>query len=67
MLSNPARELYSNMDIENLKPMQKEESKGLLSKPIASSISNTASKEPAFRVAQHMLIIRKQREMLKNG
>jgi len=26
-----------------------------------------ASSEPAFRVAQHMLIYRKQREMLKNG
>jgi|TARA_S200002703_G_scaffold39002_1_gene34177 hypothetical protein len=67
MLSNPARELYSNMDIENLEPMKKEESKGLLSKPMSSNISKTASKEPAFRVAQHMLIIRKQREMLKNG
>ena len=55
------------MDIENLEPMKKEESKGLLSKPMSSNISKTASKEPAFRVAQHMLIIRKQREMLKNG
>lgn len=65
MINNPARELYSNMDIDKLKPV-KEETKGLLSKRNSMSMPNDASSQPAFRVAQHMLIYRKQREMLKN-
>ena len=66
MINNPATELYSNMDIDKLKPVQ-EETKGLLSKRNSMSMPSGASSEPAFRVAQHMLIYRKQREMLKNG
>jgi len=67
MINNPARELYNNMDIENIKPMEQEQGKGLLTKRTVSTVSSNASKEPAFRVAQHMSIIREQREMLKNG
>ena len=55
------------MDIENIKPMEQEQGKGLLTKRTVSTVSSNASKEPAFRVAQHMSIIREQREMLKNG
>lgn len=69
-LINPARNLYVNMDIENLEspPVKEETTKGLLAPkkrpmPQQSNMSN----EPAFRVGQHMLLFRKQREMLKNA
>lgn len=68
-LVNPAKNLYFNMDIENIeKPsLKKEESKGLLA-PRKNSMSQKIdmSNEPVFRVGQHMLLLRKQREMLKN-
>lgn len=63
---NPARELYFNMDIENLEqPKQKEEATGLLA-PRKSPTQQPANmvNEPAFRVGQHMSIIRKKRETL---
>ena len=54
------------MDIENLEqPKQKEEATGLLA-PRKSPTQQPASmvNEPAFRVGQHMSIIRKKREAL---
>jgi len=63
---NPARELYFNMDIENLdQPQPKQEAGGLLA-PRKAPVQeqNTMSDKPAFRVGQHMLRIRKRREML---
>jgi len=69
-LVNPAKNLYANMDIENLdRPAKREESKGLLAPkkmPMAEQASSM-SNEPAFRVGQHMLIMRKQREALKDA
>jgi|TARA_R100000149_G_C5876037_1_gene139901 hypothetical protein len=68
MFNNPARQLYLNMDIDKLEEPQKEPTSGLLSprKPM-TNISDNAINKPAFRVAQHMKTLRKQREMLKNG
>ena len=70
-LINPARNLYVNMDIENLDspPVKEETTKGLLApkkRTIQEKKSNISS-EPAFRVGQHMLLFRKQREMLKDA
>jgi len=69
-LVNPAKSLYFNMDIENLEqpPVKSEDTKGLLAPrkrpmPQQSNMSN----EPAFRVGQHMLLLRKERETLKNA
>ncbi len=69
-LTNPARNLYFNMDIENLDQQPaKEEPKGLLAprQTPAAQQSNNMSSEPAFRVGQHMLLFRKEREKLKNA
>ena len=69
MLNNPARQLYLNMDIDNLVDAPKEQPSGLLSpkRLMGSPASGNKVTEPAYRVAQHMKEIRKQREMLKNG
>jgi len=68
MLNNPARQLYMNMDIDNLEEEKEVTSTGLLSpRKQLSNISKSASQQPAFRVAQHMKTLRKQRGMLKNG
>jgi hypothetical protein len=68
MLNNPARQLYINMDIDNLKEETEVASSGLLSpRKQMSNIDSSAAQQPAFRVAQHMKTLRKQREMLKNG
>lgn len=68
MLNNPARQLYLNMDIDNLPEEKEAPTSGLLApRKTASSMSESAVKQPAFRVAQHMKTLRKQREMLKNG
>lgn len=68
-LVNPASNLYANMDIQNLdRPAKRQESKGLLAPnrmPMPEQSTNMSS-EPAFRVGQHMLIMRKQRERLTN-
>ena len=70
MLNNPARQLYLNMDIEKLSEKEKPAPKGLLSpRNFMKKNTNTddAIEKPAYRVAQHMKILRQQREMLKNG
>jgi len=68
MLNNPARQLYLNMDIDNLQEEKEAPTSGLLApRKTASNMSDDAVKQPAFRVAQHMRTLRKQREMLKNG
>lgn len=69
MLNNPARQLYLNMDIDNLEEPKKEQPSGLLSpkRLMSNQVSESKVNEPAYRVAQHMKEIRKQREMLKNG
>ena len=68
MITNPARQLYLNMDIDNLKEKKEVPPSGLLAprKQSMNSQSNAVD-QPAYRVAQHMRILRKQREMLKNG
>lgn len=70
MLNNPARQLYMNMDIEKLSVEDKPKSGGLLA-PKNNMSKKTDSKnladKPAYRVAQHMRILREQRELLKNG
>jgi len=68
MLTNPAKQLYINMDIENLDtPSNNKPEGGLLSprKSMSMPVNNVAA-QPAVRVGRHMLIIRKQREKL-NG
>ena len=69
MLTNPAKQLYINMDIENLEqPVETNKpTGGLLSprKQMSPQPTNVAS-QPAVRVGRHMLILRKQREKL-NG
>lgn len=68
MLNNPARQLYMNMDIDNLQEEKEIASTGLLTpRKQPSNVTKSAAQQPAFRVAQHMTTIRKQREMLKNG
>ncbi len=68
MLNNPARQLYLNMDIDNLQEEREVPTSGLLApRKTPSNMSEDSVKQPAFRVAQHMRILRKQREMLKNG
>jgi hypothetical protein len=68
MLNNPARQLYTNMDIDNLEEEKEVTSTGLLSpRKQMSNISKSASQQPAFRVAQHMKTLRKKRGMLNNG
>ena len=67
MFNNPARQLYLNMDIDKLQE-EKECLSGLLApRKNMSNMSDDTVKQPAFRVAQHMKTLRKQREMLKNG
>ena len=68
MLNNPARQLYLNMDLENLEQEQAAPTSGLLApKKMPSHDTQAAAKQPAYRVAQHMKQLRKQRGMLKNG
>tara|TARA_R100001510_G_scaffold18267_1_gene15712 strand:+ start:201 stop:416 length:216 start_codon:yes stop_codon:yes gene_type:complete len=68
-LINPAKQLYHSMDIENLSPPSKrEESKGLLA-PTKSPMSDeqdNRTKQPAFKVGHHMLLLRKERERLQD-
>jgi putative hemolysin len=65
---NPARQLYLNMDIDNLKDTAPEQPTGLLApKRMGSNIPKEAANQPAFRVAQHMKILRDKRKALKNG
>ena len=68
MITNPARQLYLNMDINNLEEEKETPTSGLLA-PRKQPMNNqsNAINQPAYRVAQHMRVIRKQREMLKNG
>lgn len=68
MLTNPAKQLYINMDIENLEqPVDDKPTGGLLSpRKSMSNPPTSAASQPAVRVGQHMLILRKQREKL-NG
>lgn len=70
MLTNPARQLYLNMDIEKL---EEDSSKSntttsslLAPRKKMKEPSSGSSNNPAFRIGQHMLVIRKQRENL-NG
>ncbi len=68
-LINPAKQLYNSMDIENLDvPAKKPETKGLLApkKSIMPTSQDDRVNQPAFRVGNHMLLLRKQREMLKD-
>lgn len=68
MFNNPARQLYLNMDIDKLQEEKEVPTSGLLApRKNMSNISDDTVKQPAFRVAQHMKTLRKQREMLKNG
>jgi|TARA_Y100000289_G_C3868966_1_gene122456 hypothetical protein len=68
MLNNPARQLYLNMDIDSLKEEKETPTSGLLApRKTTSNMSDDAVNQPAFRVAQHMKVLRKQREALKNG
>jgi hypothetical protein len=65
---NPARQLYLNMDIDALQEEKQAPSTGLLApRKMVSNVSQDAVNKPAYRVAQHMKQLRKQREMLKNG
>lgn len=68
MLTNPARQLYLNMDIEKLKDdVSKPNTNtfGLLTRSKQTKeFSNSSVKNPAFRIGKHMLIIRNQREKL---
>ena len=68
-LVNPAKQLYHSMDIENLDvPAKRTESKGLLA-PTRNSMSDEQdgrTKQPAFRVGHHMLLLRKERERLQD-
>ena len=68
MLTNPARQLYINMDIENLEQPEDDKPTGGLLSPRRSMSTQPPSvaSQPAVRVGQHMLILRKQREKL-NG
>lgn len=68
MLTNPAKQLYINMDIENLEqPVDDKPTGGLLSPRKSMSMPNdNVASQPAVRVGRHMLILRKQREKL-NG
>jgi len=68
MLNNTARQLYLNMDLDNLKEDKEMPSSGLLSpRKMMSNTSTAAVNQPAYRVGQHMKMLRKQREMFKNG
>lgn len=65
---NPARQLYLNMDIDNLKEDQQDKATGLLApKKMVNAMPKDAMDQPAYRVARHMQIIRNRREALKNG
>lgn len=65
---NPARDLYLNMDIDKLEDSKPEEHTGLLApKRMGNNIPKEAANQPAFRVAQHMKILRDKRKALKNG
>lgn len=65
---NPARQLYLNMDIDNLKEAESEQPTGLLApRRMGLSVPEDAMQQPAYRVARHMQILRKKREALKNG
>ena len=68
-LVNPAPQLYHSMDIENLDmPAKRTESKGLLA-PTRNPMSDEQdgrTKQPAFRVGHHMLLLRKERERLQD-
>jgi len=68
MITNPARQLYLNMNIDDLLEEKEVPTTGLLAprkKP--QNMQEDAVNQPAYRVAQHMRVLRKQREMLKNG
>ena len=68
-LVNPAKQLYHSMDIENLDvPAKEPETKGLLAprKSMMPTSQDNRVNQPAFRVGNHMLLLRKQREMLKD-
>jgi hypothetical protein len=56
------------MDIDALQEEKQAPSTGLLApRKMVSNVSQDAVDKPAYRVAQHMKELRKQREMLKNG
>ena len=68
MFNNPARQLYLNMDIDKLQEEKEVPTSGLLTpRKNMSNMSDDMVNQPAFRVAQHMKTLRKQRELLKNG
>lgn len=68
-LINPAKQLYHSMDIENLDvPAKRSDSKGLLApmrRPVADE-ADGRTKQPAFKVGHHMLLLRKERERLQD-
>lgn len=68
-LVNPAPQLYHSMDIENLDvPAKRNDSKGLLA-PTRNPMSDEQdgrTKQPAFKVGHHMLLLRKERERLQD-
>lgn len=68
-LINPAKQLYASMDIENLDvPVKRSDSKGLLAptKNAMAKEQDPRTNQPAFKVGHHMLLLRKERERLKN-
>ena len=68
MITNTARQLYLNMDIDNLEEKKEVPTSGLLApRKQPMNKQSDAVNQPAYRVAQHMRVLRKQREMLKNG
>ena len=70
MLTNPARQLNLNMDIEKLEEDSSKSNTAtsslLAPRKKMKEPSSGSSNNPAFRIGQHMLVIRKQRENL-NG
>tara|TARA_R100001460_G_scaffold21505_1_gene43907 strand:+ start:1952 stop:2173 length:222 start_codon:yes stop_codon:yes gene_type:complete len=68
---NPGAVAYANMDIENFNDdLDTQETKsGLLAprkKPMGNMNKEMAS-QPAYRVAQHMKVLRKHREAMKQN
>tara|TARA_R100001509_G_C4873513_1_gene217671 strand:+ start:1318 stop:1491 length:174 start_codon:yes stop_codon:yes gene_type:complete len=56
------------MDIDNLEEKKEVPTSGLLApRKQPMNQQSDAVNQPAYRVAQHMRVLRKQREMLKNG
>tara|TARA_R110002153_G_scaffold3076_1_gene14657 strand:- start:891 stop:1094 length:204 start_codon:yes stop_codon:yes gene_type:complete len=64
---NPARQLYLNMDIDKLQEDKEVASTGLLApRKRTTDMDKSSVNQPAFRVAQQMKVLRKQRKF-KDG